>query len=198
MWVSLFLYRDASFHILITNYQILVNEEKLLRRVKWQYMVLDEAQAIKSSSRWLGLHVASCVFFKKIQNFLIHACLISYSEILLNAYPCLRNCDTFIFFLSTAASAGKLCWALTVEIVYFLLGHQYRTIWLSYGRFFISSCPLCLTAMNSSTSGSQRGTVLVLVVLPSLFCPSSFADSSLPCQYWGSCWTWRSFEWTSA
>nr|CAB3500805.1 unnamed protein product [Digitaria exilis] len=42
--------RDASFHILITNYQILVNEEKLLRRVKWQYMVLDEAQAIKSSS----------------------------------------------------------------------------------------------------------------------------------------------------
>jgi SNF2 family DNA or RNA helicase len=46
-----FLHREASFHILITNYQILVNEEKLLRRVKWQYMVLDEAQAIKSSSR---------------------------------------------------------------------------------------------------------------------------------------------------
>uniref|UniRef100_A0A0E0K5K8 Chromatin-remodeling ATPase INO80 n=1 Tax=Oryza punctata TaxID=4537 RepID=A0A0E0K5K8_ORYPU len=34
--------------------EILVNEEKLLRRVKWQYMVLDEAQAIKSSSRIEG------------------------------------------------------------------------------------------------------------------------------------------------
>ncbi|KAG2540726.1 hypothetical protein PVAP13_9NG592600 [Panicum virgatum] len=57
------LYRkDASFHILITNYQILVNEEKLLRRVKWQYMVLDEAQAIKSSSsqRWKTLLGFNC------------------------------------------------------------------------------------------------------------------------------------------
>ncbi|PAN49661.1 hypothetical protein PAHAL_9G464500 [Panicum hallii] len=54
--------RDASFHILITNYQILVNEEKLLRRVKWQYMVLDEAQAIKSSSsqRWRTLLGFNC------------------------------------------------------------------------------------------------------------------------------------------
>ncbi|CAN6312749.1 unnamed protein product [Urochloa humidicola] len=54
--------RDASFHILITNYQILVNEEKLLRRVKWQYMVLDEAQAIKSSSsqRWKTLLSFNC------------------------------------------------------------------------------------------------------------------------------------------
>ncbi|RLN41204.1 DNA helicase INO80 [Panicum miliaceum] len=54
--------RDASFHILITNYQILVNEEKLLRRVKWQYMVLDEAQAIKSSSsqRWKTLLGFNC------------------------------------------------------------------------------------------------------------------------------------------
>ncbi|KAL6593915.1 hypothetical protein ACP70R_048816 [Stipagrostis hirtigluma subsp. patula] len=54
--------RDASFHILITNYQILVSEEKLLRRVKWQYMVLDEAQAIKSaaSQRWKTLLNFNC------------------------------------------------------------------------------------------------------------------------------------------
>lgn len=43
--------RDASFHILITSYQLLVGDEKYFRRVKWQYMVLDEAQAIKSSNR---------------------------------------------------------------------------------------------------------------------------------------------------
>nr|ABF95950.1 transcriptional activator, putative, expressed [Oryza sativa Japonica Group] len=42
--------------------EILVNEEKLLRRVKWQYMVLDEAQAIKSSSsqRWKTLLSFNC------------------------------------------------------------------------------------------------------------------------------------------
>ncbi|KAK9154787.1 hypothetical protein Sjap_002267 [Stephania japonica] len=42
--------RDAGFHILITSYQLLVSDEKYFRRVKWQYMVLDEAQAIKSSN----------------------------------------------------------------------------------------------------------------------------------------------------
>ncbi|KAK6127289.1 hypothetical protein DH2020_038952 [Rehmannia glutinosa] len=43
--------RDAGFHILITSYQLLVSDERYFRRVKWQYMVLDEAQAIKSSNR---------------------------------------------------------------------------------------------------------------------------------------------------
>lgn len=44
--------RDAAFHILITSYQLLVLDEKSFRHVKWQYMVLDEAQAIKSSNRF--------------------------------------------------------------------------------------------------------------------------------------------------
>ncbi|CAN0907835.1 Chromatin-remodeling ATPase INO80 [Linum grandiflorum] len=54
--------RDASFHILITSYQILVQDEKWFRRVKWQYMVLDEAQAIKSSTsiRWKTLLSFNC------------------------------------------------------------------------------------------------------------------------------------------
>jgi DNA helicase INO80 len=37
--------------VLITSYQLLVSDEKYFKRVKWQYMVLDEAQAIKSASR---------------------------------------------------------------------------------------------------------------------------------------------------
>ncbi|XP_010504655.1 PREDICTED: DNA helicase INO80 isoform X1 [Camelina sativa] len=45
--------RDAGFHILITSYQLLISDEKYFRRVKWQYMVLDEAQAIKSSTRFV-------------------------------------------------------------------------------------------------------------------------------------------------
>jgi len=53
--------RDAPFHVLITSYQLVVTDEQHFRRIKWQYMVLDEAQAIKSSSseRWktlLGFH----------------------------------------------------------------------------------------------------------------------------------------------
>lgn len=53
--------RDAPFHVLITSYQLVVQDEKYFQKIKWQYMILDEAQAIKSSasSRWkilLGLH----------------------------------------------------------------------------------------------------------------------------------------------
>ncbi|XP_024521051.1 DNA helicase INO80 isoform X1 [Selaginella moellendorffii] len=54
--------RDSSFHILITSYQLLVSDEKYFKRVKWQYLVLDEAQAIKSASslRWKILLSFSC------------------------------------------------------------------------------------------------------------------------------------------
>ncbi|RKP40221.1 SNF2 family N-terminal domain-containing protein, partial [Dimargaris cristalligena] len=52
---------DPPFNVLITSYQMVVTDERYFQRVKWQYMVLDEAQAIKSSSstRWkilLGFH----------------------------------------------------------------------------------------------------------------------------------------------
>ncbi|XP_058204448.1 chromatin-remodeling ATPase INO80 isoform X1 [Rhododendron vialii] len=54
--------REAGFHILITSYSLLVSDEKYFRRVKWQYMVLDEAQAIKSSNsiRWKTLLSFNC------------------------------------------------------------------------------------------------------------------------------------------
>ncbi|KAI8066860.1 SNF2 family N-terminal domain-containing protein [Gongronella butleri] len=53
--------KDAPFHIVITSYQLILTDVTYFQRVKWQYMVLDEAQAIKSSSsaRWktlLGFH----------------------------------------------------------------------------------------------------------------------------------------------
>ncbi|XP_071833817.1 chromatin-remodeling ATPase INO80-like isoform X2 [Apostichopus japonicus] len=45
---------NAEFHILITSYQLVVQDIKYFQRIKWHYMILDEAQAIKSSSsvRW--------------------------------------------------------------------------------------------------------------------------------------------------
>ena len=57
------LYTKASpFHVVVTSYQLVVQDESYFRKIKWQYMVLDEAQAIKSSSsqRWKTLLGFSC------------------------------------------------------------------------------------------------------------------------------------------
>jgi len=35
---------DASFHIVITSYQIIITDFKYFNRMKWQYLILDEAQ----------------------------------------------------------------------------------------------------------------------------------------------------------
>ena len=54
--------RDTPFHVMITSYQLIVSDEAYLQKVKWQYMILDEAQAIKSSSsiRWKTLLGFKC------------------------------------------------------------------------------------------------------------------------------------------
>ncbi|KAK9234560.1 SNF2 family N-terminal domain-containing protein [Lipomyces kononenkoae] len=54
--------KDAPFHVLITSYQLIVADAQYFQRVKWQYMILDEAQAIKSSSstRWKSLLGFQC------------------------------------------------------------------------------------------------------------------------------------------
>lgn len=53
--------QDAPFHVLVTSYQLVVSDVAYFQKMRWQYMILDEAQAIKSSqsSRWkslLGFH----------------------------------------------------------------------------------------------------------------------------------------------
>jgi DNA helicase INO80 len=53
--------QDADFHVMITSYQMVVSDVSYFSKMRWQYMILDEAQAIKSSqsSRWkclLGFH----------------------------------------------------------------------------------------------------------------------------------------------
>lgn len=54
--------KDSHFHVLITSYQLVVADEKYFQRIQWQYMILDEAQAIKSSSsvRWKTLLSFHC------------------------------------------------------------------------------------------------------------------------------------------
>ncbi|XP_077301415.1 uncharacterized protein LOC143921992 [Arctopsyche grandis] len=41
-------------NVIVTSYQVAVSDESFISRIKWQYMILDEAQAIKSinSQRW--------------------------------------------------------------------------------------------------------------------------------------------------
>jgi DNA helicase INO80 len=53
--------QESSFHVLVTSYQLVVQDAQYFQKIRWQYMILDEAQAIKSSqsSRWkslLGFH----------------------------------------------------------------------------------------------------------------------------------------------
>ncbi|XP_018011987.1 chromatin-remodeling ATPase INO80 [Hyalella azteca] len=54
--------KAASFHVVVTSYHIVIQDFKFLNRLKWNYMVLDEAQAIKSinSQRWKLLLGFSC------------------------------------------------------------------------------------------------------------------------------------------
>ncbi|KAL5606866.1 uncharacterized protein BROUX77_004059 [Berkeleyomyces rouxiae] len=54
--------KDAPFHVCITSYQMVVSDVSYFQKMRWQYMILDEAQAIKSSqsSRWKCLLSFHC------------------------------------------------------------------------------------------------------------------------------------------
>lgn len=54
--------KDSQFHVLVTSYQLVVADASYFQKMKWQYMILDEAQAIKSSSsaRWKSLLSFQC------------------------------------------------------------------------------------------------------------------------------------------
>ncbi|GIQ84903.1 DNA helicase Ino80, partial [Kipferlia bialata] len=49
--------KNSAFHVLVCPYSIAVTDAKWLSKVLWNYIILDEAQAIKSasSSRWTQL-----------------------------------------------------------------------------------------------------------------------------------------------
>lgn len=54
--------KSSPFHVMITSYQMVVSDAAYLQKMRWQYMILDEAQAIKSSqsSRWKNLLSFNC------------------------------------------------------------------------------------------------------------------------------------------
>ena len=54
--------KSSAFHVCITSYQLIVCDEKVFHKVNWNYMILDEAQAIKNiaSQRWNTLLSFNC------------------------------------------------------------------------------------------------------------------------------------------
>ncbi|EJD03854.1 uncharacterized protein FOMMEDRAFT_82627 [Fomitiporia mediterranea MF3/22] len=54
--------KDAPFHVLVTSYNLIIQDAQYFQRIKWQYMILDEAQNIKNSSsaRWKTLLGLQC------------------------------------------------------------------------------------------------------------------------------------------
>lgn len=49
--------KDNAFHVCITSYHLVLTDVKLLRRIRWTYLILDEAHHIKNfrSQRWQTL-----------------------------------------------------------------------------------------------------------------------------------------------
>ena len=49
--------KHTPFHVMVTSYEIVVRDPAFFQKQEWKYMILDEAQAIKSSSsaRWQTL-----------------------------------------------------------------------------------------------------------------------------------------------
>lgn len=54
--------KQSSFHVCITSYQFIVQDQKVFHKINWQYMILDEAHSIKNvnSIRWNTLLEFSC------------------------------------------------------------------------------------------------------------------------------------------
>jgi DNA helicase INO80 len=53
---------NAPFHILITSYNLVTQDQQYFQKLRWQYMILDEAQNIKNASsiRWKTLLGLNC------------------------------------------------------------------------------------------------------------------------------------------
>lgn len=49
--------KPNSFHVCITSYKLVIQDQTAFRRKKWKYLILDEAQHIKNfrSQRWQTL-----------------------------------------------------------------------------------------------------------------------------------------------
>eukprot|EP00834_Sanchytrium_tribonematis_P004722 NODE_248_length_11794_cov_0.876015.p1 type:complete len:968 gc:universal NODE_248_length_11794_cov_0.876015:6797-9700(+) len=53
---------ESAAHVIITSYQLAVQDQQYLSKLKWQFLILDEAHSIKSSSsvRWNTLLKFNC------------------------------------------------------------------------------------------------------------------------------------------
>lgn len=54
--------REAAFHVVVTSYQVVLQDAKFINKTAWTYIVLDEAHAIKSTARYVYSQTLSCCF----------------------------------------------------------------------------------------------------------------------------------------
>jgi DNA helicase INO80 len=60
--------RSSTFHVIVTSYNLVVMDEKYFNKLKFEYMILDEAQAIKNSTRYCFLSLQNTEFFVILSN----------------------------------------------------------------------------------------------------------------------------------
>lgn len=126
--------KAADFHVVITSYNLVVLDEKYFHRVKWQNMILDEAQALKSSNRLFNF--LRFLLFK-----------INYS----NRWKTLLkfNCRNRLLLTGTPIQNSM------AEVIYYNIIHNFKKI-ISYGLFFILLCPLYLIHTKNLMNGFQK------------------------------------------
>jgi DNA helicase INO80 len=150
-----------------------VNEEKLLRRVKWQYMVLDEAQAIKSSSRWL--------YMLKPLSLCVRVCTRARVFIdLLRNYPiCLPLLDKLSLCCS---QRWKTLLSFNCRNRLLLTGTPIQNNMAELWALLHFIMPTLFDSHEQFNEWFSKGYVFFCLVVPSLFCPSL------------SCWCFGSIE----
>ncbi|VEL41549.1 unnamed protein product [Protopolystoma xenopodis] len=52
--------REAELHVVVTSYQVVLQDAKFINKTAWAYIVLDEAHAIKSTSSIMDIDVMRC------------------------------------------------------------------------------------------------------------------------------------------
>ncbi|VDQ10280.1 unnamed protein product [Trichobilharzia regenti] len=63
--------KDSQLHVVVTSYQVVLQDAKFINKTAWSYIVLDEAHAIKSTSRflWALLHFIMPTLFDSHDEF---------------------------------------------------------------------------------------------------------------------------------
>uniref|UniRef100_A0A5K3EZA4 Chromatin-remodeling ATPase INO80 n=1 Tax=Mesocestoides corti TaxID=53468 RepID=A0A5K3EZA4_MESCO len=139
--------REAAFHVVVTSYQVVLQDAKFINKTAWTYIVLDEAHAIKSTSRLVSVqHILG--IYLGIGHF--HQNWVATNR------PCHVIQHPCCFFYVGIACVGAYCSLSSVAIVFFSLVRPSKMPCVSCGLSCTSSCPPSLIPTTNSRTGSRR------------------------------------------